>query len=355
MVYGKVNNVTVSGQPNQDFIKKADNLTNAVAVGGLAGLVAGGVVSDSAVSASFEWKNSVPKIVGGVVGEMVGGTISNTKFTGEYLSVNLSNTNFSLTEIITGALVGKMSSQLSVQTTIDLTAQDNTLEYIETTGTINVKLVNIHTVYVGGVVGQVIQEYNTDDTVETLVYEDPITHEKTYKYETLPRYKNIFNAVNNKTNINISNIIYGGVLNTYVGGIIGGVHTDSGKLYAGEVVMYDNVTEKVLEGKYQSTSTSTISVSVIDNESTGMVTTYFGGVIGYGYASPNVNCYDLDWAKGTVPTPHGIIAVEWQKQDGQLVLDVTIPEGTSMNCEITLPNGMSIVQTETMKQYICNL
>ena len=78
-----------------------------------------------------------------------------------------------------------------------------------------------------------------------------------------------------------------------------------------------------------------------------------------GYASvrisPNVNCYDLDWAKGTIPTPHGIIAVEWQKQDGQLVLDVTIPENTSMNCEITLPNGMSIVQTETMKQYICNL
>ena len=269
VVYGEVNNVTVSGQPNQDFIKKADNLTNAVAVGGLAGLLAGGVVSDSAVSASFEWKNSVPKIVGGVVGEMVGGTISNTKFTGEYLSVNLSNTNFSLTEIITGALVGKMSSHLSAQTNINLTAQDNTLEYIETTGTINVKLVNIHTVYVGGVVGQVIQEYSKDDTVDS---------------KTLPRYQNIFNAVNNKTNINTSNIIYGGVLNTYVGGIIGGVHTDSGNLYAGEVVMYDSATEKVLEGKYQSTSTSTISVSVIDNESTGMVTTYFGGVIGYGYA-----------------------------------------------------------------------
>ena len=78
-----------------------------------------------------------------------------------------------------------------------------------------------------------------------------------------------------------------------------------------------------------------------------------------GYSSvrirPNVNCYDLDWAKGTVPSPKGVITVEWKKSDGQLVLDVAIPEGTDMACEVILPDGQRLVQTETEKQYVCKL
>jgi hypothetical protein len=78
-----------------------------------------------------------------------------------------------------------------------------------------------------------------------------------------------------------------------------------------------------------------------------------------GYASvrikPAVDCYGLDWAKGTVPTPHGVISVAWQKQDGQLTLDVTLPEGTAMACEVMLPDGQVIGQTETAKQYTCKL
>ena len=70
---------------------------------------------------------------------------------------------------------------------------------------------------------------------------------------------------------------------------------------------------------------------------------------------PNVDCYGLDWAKGTVPTPNGVIAVDWKKADGQLILDVTVPEGTDMACEVILPDGQVFAQTETVKQYVCKL
>ena len=70
---------------------------------------------------------------------------------------------------------------------------------------------------------------------------------------------------------------------------------------------------------------------------------------------PNVDCYDLDWAKGTIPTPHGVIAVAWQKQDDEVILDVTIPEGTAMACEVILPDGQAFAQTAVTKQYICKI
>ncbi len=70
---------------------------------------------------------------------------------------------------------------------------------------------------------------------------------------------------------------------------------------------------------------------------------------------PNVDCYGLDWAKGTVPTPHGIISVSWKKQDGELTLDVAIPENTEMAFEVILPDGQTFAQTEIEKQYTCKL
>jgi len=36
---------------------------------------------------------------------------------------------------------------------------------------------------------------------------------------------------------------------------------------------------------------------------------------------------DLHWAKGTIPTPHGEIAVAWEKHAGKIELKVTLPEG----------------------------
>ena len=70
---------------------------------------------------------------------------------------------------------------------------------------------------------------------------------------------------------------------------------------------------------------------------------------------PIVDCYDLDWAKGTVPTPMGIISVAWEKKDGELTLDITLPEGADMACEVILPDGQILAQTEATKQYTCKL
>ncbi|MBE5816758.1 MAG: hypothetical protein E7315_03440 [Clostridiales bacterium] len=70
---------------------------------------------------------------------------------------------------------------------------------------------------------------------------------------------------------------------------------------------------------------------------------------------PIVDCYDLYWAKGTVPTPNGIISVAWQKDNGTLTLDISLPEDAKMDCEVILPDGQVFTQTETVKQYVCKL
>ena len=44
---------------------------------------------------------------------------------------------------------------------------------------------------------------------------------------------------------------------------------------------------------------------------------------------------DLTWAKGSVPTPHGDVAVAWTLGEGKFTLDVTVPDGTE--AEVTLP------------------
>ena len=43
---------------------------------------------------------------------------------------------------------------------------------------------------------------------------------------------------------------------------------------------------------------------------------------------------DLNWAKGSVPTPHGTIDVSWKVEGGKFTLDVTIPAGTAARIEI---------------------
>jgi hypothetical protein len=43
---------------------------------------------------------------------------------------------------------------------------------------------------------------------------------------------------------------------------------------------------------------------------------------------------DLKWAKGTVPTPHGRVEVSWKVENGKIMMDVTIPEGTKAQVEV---------------------
>ena len=92
-------------------------------------------------------------------------------------------------------------------------------------------------------------------------------------------------------------------------------------------------------------------------EFSSMVLGVYPTADGYGSVrvKPHVHSFDLTWAKGTVPTPKGIISVAWEKKDGELTLDVTLPEGCSMPCEVILPDGQVIAQTETASIYTCKI
>ena len=51
----------------------------------------------------------------------------------------------------------------------------------------------------------------------------------------------------------------------------------------------------------------------------------------------------------------GSISVAWEKRDGELILDITLPEDAEMACEVILPDGQVLAQTEATKQYTCKL
>ena len=48
----------------------------------------------------------------------------------------------------------------------------------------------------------------------------------------------------------------------------------------------------------------------------------------------------LDWAKGSAATMYGDIIVHWQKENGKVILNMTIPANTSAN--VKLPEGYII-------------
>ena len=68
---------------------------------------------------------------------------------------------------------------------------------------------------------------------------------------------------------------------------------------------------------------------------------------------PFVDSFELDWAKGTVPTPYGEIAVAWEKKDGRLTLDVSLPAGADMACRVVLPDGTEADMTEATRRFTC--
>jgi hypothetical protein len=43
---------------------------------------------------------------------------------------------------------------------------------------------------------------------------------------------------------------------------------------------------------------------------------------------------DVDWAEGSVPTPHGSVAASWRRSGDDLSLDVTVPRGTSARASV---------------------
>lgn len=69
---------------------------------------------------------------------------------------------------------------------------------------------------------------------------------------------------------------------------------------------------------------------------------------------PVVDGLGFEWAKGTIPTPKGLISVSWKKEDGKLTLDVSIPEDTDMATTVDLPDGQSFSMTRSQERFICN-
>jgi hypothetical protein len=46
---------------------------------------------------------------------------------------------------------------------------------------------------------------------------------------------------------------------------------------------------------------------------------------------------DLEWARGVVPTVRGDVAVAWERRGDELVIDVTVPEGSEAS--VVAPPG----------------
>jgi alpha-L-rhamnosidase len=67
---------------------------------------------------------------------------------------------------------------------------------------------------------------------------------------------------------------------------------------------------------------------------------------------------DLTWAQGSVPTPYGPIALRWQKQGNNFMLNASIPRGTNGTIGIPLAvstlsvtdNGRPITAVSASKQ-----
>ena len=59
------------------------------------------------------------------------------------------------------------------------------------------------------------------------------------------------------------------------------------------------------------------------------------GAPGFKTITIRPNLCDLEWARGSVPTPHGDVAVAWAMGHDQLTLDVTVPAGTA--ADVTVP------------------
>ncbi len=69
---------------------------------------------------------------------------------------------------------------------------------------------------------------------------------------------------------------------------------------------------------------------------------------------PLTSMFDCNKASGTVPTPMGLISVEWRKEAGQFILNVTLPT-PDMQAEIVLPNGDRHIQKNQKEAYTCKI
>ena len=69
---------------------------------------------------------------------------------------------------------------------------------------------------------------------------------------------------------------------------------------------------------------------------------------------PMIDNFDMDSAKGTVPTPYGVIDVSWEKKDGKFALNISLPSA-EMTAEVVLPDGKAEKMIGKTANYTCTL
>ena len=263
---GTISNIKISGVTSNNFFRSVPILP--IAVGGVAGLMYSGSLQNIDCNVDFGWTNISPRIVGGIVGEMLGGSILNATFGGK-INIIANAADYPTTGVTTGGIVGKITYQPTTTLSSSITASGSVLNNCKTTNAcvINVTTNSVYKIYVGGLVGQVINTYKTlkisgEDFVETALN---IT----------------LNGCLNQAKININSTIFDGTMFTYVGGLVGGAFADMSENYAGEVIIYDNLSEQ--GNNLASSSESYITVNIKDLKTNGVVTLRYGGILGFGY------------------------------------------------------------------------
>ena len=69
---------------------------------------------------------------------------------------------------------------------------------------------------------------------------------------------------------------------------------------------------------------------------------------------PMVKDFDMDWARGSVPTPYGSVDVAWENKNGCLTLEVGLPDG-DICAEIVLPDGNSVQTVSKKAKFECKI
>ena len=70
---------------------------------------------------------------------------------------------------------------------------------------------------------------------------------------------------------------------------------------------------------------------------------------------PYIHDLGLTYAKGTVPTRHGTVSVDWQIADGEFTLHVTLPKGALLDATVCLPDGTQTKMTKAEDSFKCKL
>lgn len=266
---GTISDVNISGITATDFFRTSPILPTAV--GGAVGLMYNGRLQNIVCSVDLSWSTNSPIITGGIVGEMLGGNIINATFGGT-INIEANAGYIPTTGVTVGGIVGKMTYIPTVIVSSTLTASNSVLKNCLTDKDceINVSSDSVYKIYVGGLIGKVINTY------------------KTYKFNNenyvKSAYDNILNGCANSADISINSVIFDGTMFSYVGGLVGGVFSDTNENYKGEIIIYDEETEQEIYDLYASSSDSNIYINIKDMKNNGIVTLRYGGILGFGYS-----------------------------------------------------------------------